>query len=138
MNFLLEFGLWAASKTLFKIYEKGYYALVELCLNIGDSDLVWRMQLMIIKGYKFVLRVKGEPLMLINWIFIPNLSRIYFLYKKSFKRTFKTGFEYKITFWIDFLVLLIHKGYCIVKKLVWNVHIKISGIQTYLYLIIRF
>ena len=33
-------------------------------------------------------------------------------------------FEYKITFWICVLVLWIHKGYCVVKKLVWNVRIK--------------
>ena len=37
---------------------------------------------------------------------------------------FKTGFEYKITFWICELVLWIHKGYCVVKNIVWNVRIK--------------
>ena len=39
----------------------------------------------------------------------------------------KQVFEYKITFWICVLVLWIHKGYCVVKKLVWNVGI--NGIQ---------
>ena len=33
-------------------------------------------------------------------------------------------FEYKITSWICVLVLLIHKGYLVVKKMMWNVCIK--------------
>ena len=33
-------------------------------------------------------------------------------------------FEYKITIWICVLVMLIHKGYFVVKKMVWNVRIK--------------
>ena len=36
----------------------------------------------------------------------------------------KPIFEYKITFWICNLVLWIHKSYCVLKKLVWNVCIK--------------
>ena len=76
-------------------------------LYIFYSDLVWRMQLMIIKGKKFVLCVGN------------------FVYQKSLKRTFKPSFEYKIAFWICVLVMLwIHKVYCVVKKLVWNLRIK--------------
>ena len=44
-----------------------------------------------------------------------------FVYQKSLKRTFKTGF------WVQnhrLNLLWIHKGYCVVKKLVWNVRIK--------------
>ena len=52
------------------------------------------------------------------------LTQIIFLYQKSLKRTFKLVFEYKITFWICVLVLWIHKGYCVVKKLMWNLRIK--------------
>ena len=38
-------------------------------MYILDSDVVWRMQLMIIKGEKFMLCVGNVlPLMLINWI----------------------------------------------------------------------
>ena len=36
----------------------------------------------------------------------------------------KPGFKYKIIVWIFVLVLLIHKGYFVVKKIVWNVGIK--------------
>ena len=50
--------------------------------------------------------------------------RFIFAYLKSLNRTFKTGFWAQITFWICVLVLWIHKGYCVVKKLVWNVRIK--------------
>ena len=32
-------------------------------------------------------------------------------------------FNFKITFWI-FVLLWIHKGYCVVKKMVWNFRIK--------------
>ena len=58
--------------------------------------------------------------------------RFIFVYQKSLKQTFKTGVEYKITFWNCVLVLLIHKGYCLDKNLVWNVRIKVSGIQIFL------
>ena len=50
--------------------------------------------------------------------------RFIFVYQKSLKRTLKLVFEYKITFWICVLVMWIHWGYCVVKKLVWNVRIK--------------
>ena len=46
-----------------------------------------------------------------------------FVYKKSIKRTFKTGFWVEINSWICVLELLILKGYSVVKKL-WNVRIK--------------
>ena len=36
----------------------------------------------------------------------------------------KSVFEYILTFWICVLVLWIHKGYFVLKKLVWNVFIK--------------
>ena len=36
----------------------------------------------------------------------------------------KLVFKYKITFWICVLAVWIHKGYCVVKKMVWNVRIK--------------
>ena len=44
-----------------------------------------------------------------------------FVYQKSLKWTFKLVFEYKITYLICVLVLWIHKDYCVVKKLLWNV-----------------
>jgi hypothetical protein len=48
-----------------------------------------------------------------------------FVYQKSFyNERLKPVFEYKITFWICVLVLWMHKGYCVVKELVWNVRIK--------------
>ena len=56
---------------------------------------------------------------------IPNLRRIYFRIPEIFKTNiWNRFFLYKITFWICVLVLWIHKGYCVVKKLVWNVRIK--------------
>ena len=37
----------------------------------------------------------------------------------------KPVFDYKITFWICVFVMWIHKGYFVVKKLVWNICIKV-------------
>ena len=49
----------------------------------------------------------------------------FFLYTINLlNERFKPVFEYQITFWICVLVLSIHKGYCVVKILVRNVHIK--------------
>ena len=42
----------------------------------------------------------------------------------SLKLMFKTGFWVQITFGICVLMLSIHKGYFVVKKMVWNVRIK--------------
>ena len=53
-----------------------------------DSDLVLRTQLILFESHKFVL---------IKFV-IPNLSQIYFVCKKSLKRTLKTDFWLKITF----------------------------------------
>ena len=50
--------------------------------------------------------------------------RFIFVNHKSLKCTLKPVFQYKINFWICVLVLLIHKGYCVFKKLVWNNRIK--------------
>ena len=52
----------------------------------------------------------GKPKQQINIYFWPSFI---FVYQKSWKRTFKTGFEYKITFSLFY-----------VKKLVWNVLFK--------------
>ena len=59
--------------------------------------------------------------MFINWICHTKSGSDLFLYTRN---RLKSVFEYKITFWICVLVLWIHKGYCVVKKLVWNVPIK--------------
>ena len=55
--------------------------------------------------------------MLVNWICHTKSE-------KFLKQTFEMVFEYKITLWICVLFLWIHKGYSVVKKLVWNVPIK--------------
>ena len=49
-------------------------------INIFDSDLVGRMQLMIILGYKFVLCVEEIFYLkcLLTEFVIPNLGQIYF------------------------------------------------------------
>ena len=46
-----------------------------------------------------------------------------FVYQKSLKHTFKTGFWVQNHIWICVLMMWIHKVYCEVKKLVWNVSI---------------
>ena len=54
----------------------------------------------------------------------------FFLHTRNLRNSsFKPVFEYKITFWICVLMLGIHKGYCVVKTLVWNVRIKVSRCQ---------
>ena len=72
--------------------------------------------------YKLCTLLLLSPLSVkLNFIyFLPRFSYVYY---KSLKRTLKPVFEHKITFWIFVLRLLIHKGYCLVKKLVWNVRI---------------
>ena len=47
-----------------------------------------------------------------------------FVFQKSLKRTFKHGFWVQNYLLICVLAVWIHKGYCVVKKLVWNVNIK--------------
>ena len=63
--------------------------------------------------------------MLINWICHTKPDWDSYLYTRNLlNECLKPGFEYKITFWICILGLWIHKGYYVVKKLVWNVRIK--------------
>ena len=66
---------------------------------------------MIIEGYQLISLYQ-------IWV------RFFFVYEKSLKLTLKPVFEYKITFWFCVLVLWIHKGYYVVKNLVWNIRIK--------------
>ena len=47
-----------------------------------------------------------------------------FVSRNLWNERLKPVVEYKITFWIFVRALWIHKGYFVVKKLVWNVHIK--------------
>ena len=63
-----------------------------------------------------------SPLWLKNSLYYTRyfLLRFIFVYQKSLRPVF----EYKITFWIYNLALWIPKGYCVLKKLVWNVRIK--------------
>ena len=51
-------------------------------------------------------------------------SDLFLLNRNLWNECLKPVFEYKISFWICVLVLWIHKGYCVVKKLVWDVRIK--------------
>ena len=69
--------------------------------------------------------------MLINWI---SQNKSFFVYQKSLKRTFKFFFEYKIIFSICVLVLWIHRGYCVVKKLVLNVRINAFWYTKYIFM----
>ena len=63
--------------------------------------------------------------MLINWLYITKSESDLFLYAINHQNErLKTVSDYKIVFLICVLVLWIHKGYCVVKKLVWNVCIK--------------
>ena len=50
--------------------------------------------------------------------------RLIFVYKKSLTERFKPVFEYKVTVLISVFLYWIHKGYFVVKELVWNVCIK--------------
>ena len=77
-------------------------------IYIFDSDLVRRMRLMIID---WICHTKSES----DLFCIPEIFK---------NERLKSVFEYKMTFWICVLVLWIHKGYFVVKNLVWNVRIK--------------
>ena len=87
--------------------------------KIDIFDLVWRIQLIIIQGYKFVLRVQGifnlKCLVLLVKFWYQNWVRFIIVYQKSLKLTFKTVSKHKDTFWICVLVLWIHKSYFVVK-----------------------
>ena len=68
--------------------------------------------------------------MLINWIQNTKSESDLFLYTKYlWSKHLKPVLENQIVFWVCVLVLWIQKDYCVIKKLVWNVHIKASGIQ---------
>ena len=72
--------------------------------------------------------------MSINWICYTKSESELFLYTRNlYNERFKLVFKYKIIFLIFVLVLWIHKGYCVVKKLVWIVRINLSGVQNALY-----
>ena len=63
--------------------------------------------------------------MLINWIRHTKSKSELFLYTRNLENErLKSVFEYKITSWICVLALQFHIGYCVLKKLVWNVRIK--------------
>ena len=62
-----------------------------------------------------------------------------FLYTRNLQHErLKPVFECKITFWICVLMLRIHKGYCLVKKLVGNVRIKAFWYTKRLLIILHF
>ena len=65
--------------------------------------------------------------------FILNLSRIYFCILEIFQTNVSNRFlSTKSPFEINcVLVLWIHKGYCVVKKLVWKIRIKAFCIKKY-------
>ena len=70
--------------------------------------------------------------MLKNWICHAKSDSYLFLYTRNlWNESLKPALEYQITFWICVLVLWIHKGYWVVKKLVWNVRIKDFWYTTY-------
>ena len=65
-----------------------------------------------------------EGILILN-VYLLNLSyqiwvRLIFVYQKSSKHMFKTRFWIQNTFLFCDLVLKIHKGYFVVKKLVWE------------------
>jgi hypothetical protein len=69
---------------------------------------------------------------------IPNLSRIYFYIPEIFKTNVLNHFflvQNLLTFWICVLVLWIHKGYCVEKKLVWNVRSKAVWYTKYFFFV---
>ena len=107
------FFIWAIEFFLNKIFQ-----------NTVPTTHRYKVSLSYI-GIKLLGKHNGPPI-LYPWstFIIYFWLRFMFVYQKSLKQTFKTGFEYKITFWICGLVLGIHKGYYVVKKLVWNVPIK--------------
>ena len=79
---------------------------------------------------KLVWNVRIKAFWYAIYIFDWNL----FIYQKSLKRTYKTIFFNKITFWVCVLVLWIHKCYYVVKKLVWMF---ILNIKAFWYTIIK-
>ena len=56
-------------------------------------------------------------------------SDLFFYSRNILNGCLKPVFEHKISFWIYVLVPWNNKGYYVVKKLVWNVRIKLSGIK---------
>ena len=66
-----------------------------------------------------------ESLMLINWICHTKSELVLFLYTRNLlNKWLNPVFEYKSTIWICVIMVWIHKGYCVVKKLLWNIRIK--------------
>ena len=81
----------------------------------------------------YVKRIVNLYCFLIGFV-ITNLTRIYLCISEIFKTNVSNlFFDYKITFSIYVLVLWIHKGYCVVKKLVWDVSIKVVWFKKNIY-----
>ena len=102
----------------FKVLNLITLSLIKLIwdvIYIFNSDLVWRRQL---------LKVKDSCCMCKEFLTFPNLSWIYFVFQKSLKRMFKTGFLEQNHLLNLCSSAMNSKGYCVVKKLLWNVRIK--------------
>ena len=88
----------------------------------------------LIKGSVYILKViflfEEQGSSIVGLIIQILRYNIYFLIRFVYhtrnllNERLKPAFEYKFSFWICVLVLWIYKGYCLVKKLVWNVRIK--------------
>ena len=77
-------------------------------IYIFVSDLVWRMRLML---NHLIRHTKSE-------------ADLFFYTRNLWNERLTPVFEHKITFWTCVVVLWNHKGYCVIKKLVWNFRIK--------------
>ena len=62
--------------------------------------------------------------MFINWICHTNSKSDFFCIPEFLKRTFKPVFWVQIIFWICVLVVWMHRGYFLFKRVVWYVCIK--------------
>ena len=91
-------------------------------MYILASDLFKKIKKYICIILSWNLKIRNKKIDWNIYIFDSNL-----FWQMQLMKLLKVKNSWKITFLICVLVLWIHKGYCLVKELVWNVRIKGFG-----------
>ena len=91
------------------------------CLT--QNNIYWCLHLTCIGKNRYFYQFLSLKL-----IFIFDLEYLFLYFINLQNERLKPVLEYKIVFWICVLVLWIHKGYCEVKKLVYQVFVHFSSL----------
>ena len=104
-----------------------FYTFLQRACGLMDKATefrIRRLQVRVLSCSKYFLDWAGIKLIIdrfCDYFVIPNLSQIYFCLPEIFLTNISNCF---LSTKSSFEFVWIHKGYCVVKKLVWNVCIK--------------